>query len=341
MPIPRAALKRRPPDVIAPTRSYRRWSLLGLISNGIAALVGFVRRLRRKKRVLTLPTSISPTAKSGDVSVRLRKALRYRYDVGREVGMGGMAIVFLAHDLRYKGRKVALKVLRPELTVTIASERFLMEIEIAAQMVHPQILPLFDSGDADGMLFYSMPYLEGESLRQRVEREGQLPIVEAIGIVRDVASALDYAHRQGVIHRDIKPENILLYEGRAYVADFGIALAMNASGDRKTEPGFSPGTPEYMSPEAFWDSESIDHRSDLYGLACVLYEMLAGQPPYTAPTPQALAAKHLNAAVPHIRALNDAVPLEIDAALHRALAKVPAERFDRVSDLTSALSLAH
>lgn len=285
----------------------------------------------------TLP---SPPAKSNDPMLdRLREALRDHYRIEEKVGVGGMSFVFLAHDRYCVNRKVALKVLLPELTASVAKDRFLREIEIVAQMVHPQILPLFDSGDADGMLFYTMPYLEGGSLRERIAREAQLPMEEAIGIIKDVASALDYAHRKGIIHRDIKPANILLCEGQAFVADFGIALAMDAS--RLTVEGCPLGTPEYMSPEQSWNTESIDHRTDLYGLACVLYEMLAGQPPYTAPTLQALAAKHLNDPVPHIRELRISVPRKVDAALHRALAKKPSERFDRVSDFMSALSPAH
>ena len=210
---------------------------------------------------------------------RLRAVLAGRYDVERELGAGGMATVYLAEDLRHK-RKVALKVLRPDLAAVLGAERFVQEITTTANLQHPHILPLFDSGSADGFLYYVMPFIEGETLRGKLDRETQLGIDEAVRIARDVADALDYAHRHGVIHRDIKPENILLHDGRPMVADFGIALAVSAAaGGRMTETGLSLGTPHYMSPEQATADKAITARSDVYSLASVLYEMLAGQPP--------------------------------------------------------------
>ena len=222
----------------------------------------------------------------------LSAALADRYRLEREVGQGGMATVYLAHDVRHD-RKVALKVLRPELSAILGAERFLAEIKTTANLQHPHILPLFDSGEADGLVFYVMPYVEGESLRDRLAREKQLPVDEAIRIAREVADALDYAHRHGVIHRDIKPENILLHDGRALVADFGIALAAARSdgGTRMTETGMSLGTPHYMSPEQAMGEREITAKSDVYALGCVTYEMLTGEPPFTGPTAQAIIAR--------------------------------------------------
>ncbi len=212
---------------------------------------------------------------------RLTTALSDRYAIERELGSGGMAIVYLARDLKHD-RLVAIKVLRPEIAVALGSERFLQEIQIAAKLNHPHILALHDSGEADGFLFYVMPHVEGESLRERLNREKQLGVADALRFTEQVASALDYAHGQAVIHRDIKPENILLHEGVAMVADFGIALAVSAAGgERLTETGLSVGTPEYMSPEQGSGGGEIDSRSDLYSLGCVVYEMFAGHPPFT------------------------------------------------------------
>src|SRR5436853_3234392 len=211
---------------------------------------------------------------------RLAAALSDRYIIERELGAGGMATVYLAHDVRHD-RKVAVKVLRPELAAVIGADRFLKEIKVTANLQHPHILGLIDSGEVDGLLYYVMPYVEGESLRDRLTHEKQLPIDDAVRITREVANALDYAHRHHVIHRDIKPENILLHEGQALVADFGIALAVSAAGgSRLTETGLSVGTPQYMSPEQAMGDRALDARSDVYSLAAVLYEMLAGEPPY-------------------------------------------------------------
>ena len=222
---------------------------------------------------------------------RLTDALADRYRLERELGQGGMATVYLAQDLRHD-RRVAVKVLRPELAAVIGAERFLSEIKTTANLQHPHILPLFDSGEADGFLFYVMPFVEGETVRDRMNREKQLPVADAVRIATEVAAALDYAHRHNVIHRDIKPENILLHDGRALVADFGIALAASkAGGTRMTETGMSLGTPHYMSPEQAMGEREITARSDVYALGCVLYEMLTGDPPFTGSTAQAIVAR--------------------------------------------------
>src|SRR5512135_1713402 len=227
------------------------------------------------------------------ITERLRASLADRYRIERELGAGGMATVYLAEDLKHD-RRVAVKVLRPELAAVIGADRFLAEIRTTANLQHPHILPLFDSGAADSFLFYVMPFVEGESLRDRLVREKQLPIGDAVRIATEVAGALDYAHRHGVIHRDIKPENILIHDGRALVADFGIALAASkAGGTRMTETGMSLGTPHYMSPEQAMGERDITPAADIYALGCVLYEMLVGDPPFTGPTAQAIVAKLL------------------------------------------------
>src|SRR5881396_2955618 len=223
--------------------------------------------------------------------VQLNTALSGRYRIEREIGQGGMATVYLAQDVRHD-RHVALKVLNPELGAILGVERFLAEIRVTANLQHPNLLPLFDSGDADGLLFYVMPYVDGESLRARLDREKQLPIDEAVRLALAVASALDYAHRHGVIHRDLKPENILLHDGQPLVADFGIALAVsNAGGNRITQTGLSLGTPQYMSPEQATGDRAIDGRTDVYSLGAVTYEMLTGEPPHSGTTAQAIIAK--------------------------------------------------
>ncbi|MDH5548986.1 MAG: serine/threonine protein kinase, partial [Gemmatimonadota bacterium] len=235
-----------------------------------------------------------------EIPSRLSTALADRYTMEREIGSGGMATVYLAEDLRHD-RPVALKVLKPELAAALGPDRFLREIKTTAQLRHPHILPLLDSGDADGTLFYVMPYVEGESLRDRLNREKQLPVEDALRIAREVADALSYAHSHDVLHRDIKPENILLESGHAVVADFGIARALTAAGGEKlTQTGIAVGTPAYMSPEQSAGEPAIDGRSDLYALGCVLYEMLAGEPPFTGPTAQAIIAKRLAEPPPRV-----------------------------------------
>jgi TolB-like protein/Flp pilus assembly protein TadD len=249
------------------------------------------------------------------------------YHVLRTLGRGGMATVYLARDERHH-RPVALKVLHPDLAHALGAERFLREIEVAANLSHPHILPLHDSGEAAGLLYYVMPYVEGESLRDRLRRETQLPVAEALQLAREVADALAYAHSQGVVHRDIKPENILLSGGHALVADFGIARSLGQGGNpRLTETGMAVGTAAYMSPEQASGASHIDGRSDVYSLGCVVYEMLAGEPPYTGPTPQAIIAKRFSDAVPRVRRVRPSVPEHLERAVMQALAPVPADRF--------------
>ncbi|UCG86499.1 MAG: protein kinase [Gemmatimonadota bacterium] len=273
-----------------------------------------------------------------DLLERLKTALADRYRIERELGSGGMATVYLAHDLRHE-RPVAVKVLRPELAAALGPERFHQEIKIAANLTHPHILPLHDSGDADGFLYYVMPYIEGESLRDRLQREKQLAISEALQVAREVADALSYAHSHGVIHRDVKPENILLESGHAAVADFGIARAVDAAGgERLTESGITIGTPAYMSPEQAGGDEDLDGRSDLYSLGCVLYEMLAGQPPFTGPTVESLVHQHLSAKPPSVTAIRPSVPGWVAAALERSLAKTAADRFNPVALFAEAIT---
>jgi eukaryotic-like serine/threonine-protein kinase len=269
---------------------------------------------------------------------RLQVALADRYRIEREIGAGGMATVFLAHDIRHD-RRVALKLLRPELSAVIGAERFLAEIKLTANLQHPHILPLFDSGEADGHLFYVMPFVEGESLRARLNREKQLPVSDAVRMATEVASALDYAHRHGVVHRDIKPENILLHEGQALVADFGIALAASkAGGNRMTETGMSLGTPHYMSPEQAMGEREITARSDVYALGVMLYEMLTGDPPFTGSTAQAIVARVLTEAPRPILPQRHTIPPEVEAAVMTALEKLPADRFATAAEFADALT---
>ena len=257
---------------------------------------------------------------------QLNSSLTGRYAIEREIGRGGMATVYLARDLRHD-RRVALKLLLAELGAILGPERFLSEIRVTANLQHPNLLPLFDSGEADGRLFYVMPFVEGESLRHRLAREKQLPIAEALRIATACASALDYAHRNHVIHRDLKPENVLLSAGQPVIADFGIALAVsNAGGARITQSGLSLGTPQYMSPEQAAGDREIDGRSDIYSLACVVYEMLTGDPPHTGSTVQAVIAKVLVEKPRSARSQRERIPEHVDAAIERALAKIPADR---------------
>jgi len=270
---------------------------------------------------------------------RLAEALADRYRIERELGAGGMATVYLAHDLRHD-RRVALKVLRPELAAVIGAARFLAEIRTTANLQHPHILPLFDSGEVGGLVFYVMPYVEGDTLRDRLTAEKQLSIPEAVRIASEVAGALDYAHRHGVIHRDIKPENILLHDGRALVADFGIALAASRTegGARMTETGMSLGTPHYMSPEQALGERTLDARTDVYALGCVLYEMLTGEPPFTGPTAQAIIAKVMSSDPEPVTTLRKTVPEFVAEAVATAIQKLPADRFTSAREFAEVLA---
>jgi serine/threonine protein kinase len=270
---------------------------------------------------------------------RLSAALADKYRIERELGAGGMATVYLAFDLKHD-RKVALKVLRPELAAVIGGDRFLQEIKTTANLHHPHILPLHDSGEAEGLVYYVMPYIEGESLRARLDRDKQLPVDEAIRIARETADALDYAHRQGVIHRDIKPDNIMLHDEHVVVADFGIALAASRTegGSRMTETGMSLGTPHYMSPEQAMGEREINASSDVYALACVLYEMLMGEPPFTGPTVQAIIAKVMTDS-PHAMTVHrKSIPPYVEAAVLTGLEKLPADRYATAAEFGAALS---
>ncbi len=273
-----------------------------------------------------------------EITERLSTAIADRYKIERHLGQGGMATVYLAHDVKHD-RQVALKVLRPELAAVIGAERFLQEIKTTANLQHPHILGLHDSGEADGLVFYVMPYVEGETLRDRMDRERQLPVGEAVRIAREVADALEYAHGRGVIHRDIKPENILLHGGHAQVVDFGIALAVSRSegGTRLTETGMSLGTPHYMSPEQAMGEREITAKSDVYALGCVLYEMLTGEPPFAGPTAQAIIARVLTEQPRSLTVQRSTIPPHVDAAVSTALAKLPADRFASAAQFAEAL----
>ena len=273
-----------------------------------------------------------------DLLDRITAALADRYPIERELGRGGMATVYLAQDLKHR-RRVAIKVLSQDLAAMLGPGRFLREIELAAKLSHPHILPLYDSGQVDGLVFYVMPYIEGESLRDRLNRDKQLPIEDAVRMVQKIAGALDYAHRQDVIHRDIKPENILLHEGEPLVADFGIALAVSAAGgERLTGTGLSIGTPYYMSPEQATGDRQLDARTDVYSLGCVLFEMLAGEPPHTGPTAQAVLARILTEPPRDVRKLRTSVSAGLDRVVARALSRLPADRFPTTSAFAEALS---
>lgn len=271
-----------------------------------------------------------------DLPPSLITALADRYRIERELGAGGMATVYLADDLRHQ-RRVAIKVLRPELAAAVGAERFLREITTTAGLRHPHILPLYDSGEHAGVLYYVMPFVEGESLRHRLDREAQLPVEEALRLADEIADALEYAHGRGVVHRDIKPENILMENGRAVVADFGIASALDGgAGPRLTATGMALGTPFYMSPEQA-GGEAVDGRTDLYALGCLLYEMLAGQPPFTGANAMAIIARHLMDPVPDLTTVRPAVPARVTAAVERALAKTPGDRFPSVAHWREAM----
>src|SRR5689334_2217417 len=275
----------------------------------------------------------------GEAFDHLRAALADHYTLERELGQGGMATVYLARDVRHN-RHVAIKVMHAELALRIGAERFLKEIETTANLQHPNILPLFDSGRVEGTVFYVMPYVAGESLRDRLNRETQLPVADAIKIAGEIAAGLDYAHSHGVIHRDIKPDNVLFHDGRALVADFGIALARSRGSDqtRMTRSGVSLGTPEYMSPEQAAGHQNLDQRTDVYALGVVLYEMLAGQPPFTAATAQAIFARVMSDEPRPLLSQRKTVPPHVDAAVSRALEKLPADRWESAAQFAEALT---
>ena len=278
-------------------------------------------------------------ASTSDSLERIRAALAGRYEIERKLGEGGMAIVYLARDVRLD-RTVAIKVLRGEIAVALGGDRFLREIKLASHLQHPNILAVWDSGDADGILYFVMPFITGESLRDRLDREKQLSLEEAIAITREVADALQYAHAQGIVHRDIKPENILIEQGHAILADFGIARAASESGNKLTETGMSVGTPTYMSPEQSLGGDQIDGRSDQYSLGCVLYELLAGQPPFDGTNTMAILAKHSMEAVPSLQVVRSSIPDDVEDAVMRALEKTPADRFRSMKEFGDALAAA-
>src|SRR3989454_209161 len=267
----------------------------------------------------------------------LSAALGDRYRIERVLGRGGMATVYVAEDLRHR-RQVAIKVLRPDVAAAIGADRFLREIAIAARLTHPHVLPLIDSGQADGSLYYVMPYVRGETLRERLVREQRFALKDALRIAREVGAGLDYAHREGFVHRDVKPENVLLADGHAVLADFGIARAIfQAGGEHVTEVGLAIGTPEYMSPEQAAGDRELDGRCDEYALACVVYEMLAGAPPFSGDSARAIVAKHLSEPPAPLRARRPDAPAAVEQALARALAKDPADRFATIAEFTTAL----
>ena len=275
-------------------------------------------------------------ARATDLFEQLRTALADRYAIDRKIGEGGMATVYFAHDLA-EPRDVAIKVLRPELAASIGGDRFVREIEVASKLSHPNILGMYDSGQTDDFLWFTMPFIEGESLRDRLEREGQLPLDDALSIIRQVGTALAFAHKQGIIHRDIKPENILLTGDRAIVADFGIARAVTqAGGEKLTRTGMAVGTPVYMSPEQAM-ADKVDARSDEYSVGCVLYEMLVGQPPFTGSNPVALMARHSMEKVPSVRLVRETVPDQVENMIMKALAKAPADRYQTMDQFVAAL----
>lgn len=285
----------------------------------------------------TSPSSLTNSATMSDTIDRLNAALEGRYHVERQIGEGGMATVFLAEDLKHS-RRVALKVLKPELAAVVGAERFLSEIQTTANLQHPHILPLHDSGEADTFLYYVMPFMEGETLRERLARERQLPVTEAVGLAVSLCGALDHAHRKGIIHRDIKPANILLQDGQPVVADFGIALAVGAAGGaRLTETGLSVGTPYYMSPEQATGDQHVGPASDIYAIACVLYEMLVGEPPFPGSTAQAVLGRIIAGDAAPATRYRPTIPANVDAAIRKGLEKIAADRFATAEELAKAL----
>ena len=270
---------------------------------------------------------------------RLKAALADRYAIEREIGSGGMAIVYLGRDIKYRGRQVAVKVFKPHLVSSVAYERFLLEISIVAKFQHPNIVPLFDSGVADNLLYYVMPWVEGDTLDDHLKQEGQLHLDDALQITRDIAAALQYAHAHGVVHRDIKPGNILLSSGMAMVADFGVARALGTSSDENlTDDGIAVGTPFYMSPEQALASEQASRLTDIYALGCVLYKMLTGRVPHEATSPQEVIARRIHQPAPRVREIRRRIPKKIDAAVAKALHPLPSERFHTAEAFSRAIS---
>ncbi len=278
------------------------------------------------------------TMPTGEFEVsKVRRVLADRYRVEKVIGEGGMATVYLAEDLKHR-RRVAVKVMRPELAATLGTDRFLREVEIAAQLSHPNILPMYDSGDAEGILYYVMPYVDGESLASRIQRDGELPVPEALRLGREVAEALAYAHKRGIIHRDIKPANILLSEGHALVADFGIARALDAEGEAITRTGLAIGTPQYMSPEQSTGDKAVDARTDIYALGAVIYEMLTGEPPFTGRTPQAVVARSLTERPRPLAATRDGLPAGLEDVIGKSLSRSAADRYPTATALAESLA---
>ena len=273
-----------------------------------------------------------------DLQARLQEALEGRYSIDGHVGMGGMGVVNLAHDLKHN-RPVAIKVMRPELAEAVDEDRFVREIMTAARMTHPGILPLHDSGSHDGILYYVMPYVEGGSLRSLLDREGQLSVEKAIKFTTELGEALGYAHAQGIVHRDLKPANILLEAGRPVIADFGVALAIGDDAPADAGYNIAVGTPHYSSPEQATGSANVDGRTDLYALACVLYEMLGGDPPFTGPTSEAILARKLAGELPNLRVVRPTVPKKIEQAIAKGVSPIPADRFDSVEQFLNAVSI--
>ena len=267
----------------------------------------------------------------------LEDALAKSYRLDRELGRGGMATVYLARDTANE-RHVAVKVMHPELSASLGGDRFLREIQLAQKLQHPGIMGMYDSGQTGDLLYYVMPFIEGESLRKRLDREQQLPLHDAVRIARESAEGLAYAHERGIVHRDIKPENILLQNGHALVADFGIARALDAAGEKLTQTGMAVGTPHYMSPEQSLGADHADGRSDVYSLACVLYELLAGQPPFDGPNSRAIMARHAMEQVPSIQVVRQTVPDELEDAVMQALEKTPADRYQTMSEFADVLA---
>ena len=331
-------------DALLDAPPEQRGALIAKLSEGDpkrrAELEALLAECEREPALLSRPAAERFAALLADETPSFPAALAERYRFSKELARGGMATVYLAQDLKHD-REVAIKVLTPpaELGVLVSPERFRREIEIASGFNHPHIVPLYDSGEAppDGRLFYVMPYVRGESLRDRLRRERQLPVEDAVAIAREVAEALGYALGRGVVHRDIKPENILLSEGHALVADFGIARATQPGGEKLTQPGVILGTPAYMSPEQATGAADLDGRTDVYALGCVLYEMLAGAPPYPGATAQAIVGGHLRDPVPHVRRLRPEVPQHVEAAIVRALEKSQADRFATPQQFAAAL----